>query len=470
MSTNSWQTTDLRIDSMLKESPARGRPNCNTVPTCKPALCCVLGVEKIVEWLLEVNADQKNYFAVWFYITGITISWTRELIRCPEQDPENPVEPLCRYVMKLVGTGYYTARVNSNYESSYTVTNTYLHPCFVLCEENLGVNFDCYVPVGTFSGERCEHPEYACSADLSLYDPFCDLKCENTRNPANEDDCHVDSNFFCWERIRYFTEAPDGTINFSDADIIENDPFDPTQSCDEPVCKKDCSNLLENFGYINQIVVNQPEFSPPFWCDDSPTIETDVTNYTIDYRVCPDKAGSVYIEECDPALIIIFDSIPCTDCCDDPITATTSIDRIVLPNWEENSEICRFASATPTSFCNQFGTYFPDPIGIRYPLPIPPGQIEFDPFGHPCGMADSYVPNPFGARHPQLTGIDPCEPSECWTTLYCPEDCFFGCEQKNVGSMFTEELTTTIAVQCSEVDTSPCTFNIPEIDIEIEIE
>jgi hypothetical protein len=85
-------------------------------------------------------------------------------------------------------------------------------------------------------------------------------------------------------------------------------------------------------------------------------------------------------------------------------------------------------------------------------------------------MADSYVPNPFGARHPQLTGIDPCEPSECWTTLYCPEDCFFGCEQKNVGSMFTEELTTTIAVQCSEVDTSPCTFNIPEIDIEIETE
>jgi hypothetical protein len=419
---------------------------------------------------MVVSTEQRNYFAVWFYITGVDISWTRELIRCPEEDPENPVEPQCRYVMKLVGRGYYTARVNSNYASSYTVTNTYLHPCYRLCDGNEGPNINCKVPVGTFSGEQCEHPEYACSADLSIYDPFCVEDCENTRNPDNQNDCHVDSNFFCWERIRYFSAAPDGTINFSNTDIIDNDPFDPNYSCDEPVCKSACASVFENDGYVDQIVVNQPEFSPPFWCGQTPTIETDVTNYTVDYRVCPNNAVGVFIDDCDAELILPISVIPCTDCCEDPLTATTSIDRIVLPNWEDGSETCRFASKTPTAFCNQLGTYFPDPIGIRSNLGTPPGKLPIDPFGHPCGIWDSCMFFPFGAVHPGLTGQNPCEPSECWNTVYCPAECFFGCEQKNRGCHFTEELTTTISVECSELNTDPCTFDIPAIDIEIELE
>ncbi len=457
MSVNTWQTQDVRTDTLLKYPVNYIRSYCNTSPPpCDNSLCCVEELVDVCTWIMTINTEQRNYFAVWFYFTGVDISWTRETVRCPEANPEDP-EPKCRYVMKIVGKGYYTWRVNSNYISTRTVDNTFLHPCYVLCENF----FDCHVPIGTVVGDQCEHPELACSADINIFDPFCQLNCVNTQNRHNPLNCHEGAQFFCWERIKYFDEPPTGTITFTNDDVINEEPFDPNADCDEPQCIVDCGD-----GYYDQLEVNPPLFSQPHWCSSAPTIQTNSTNYTFDYSVCFGIAVSLLNFNCDPDLDV-FSSVNCSDCCNDPLTTTVNCDQLVIPNWDNEENICRFSSESPSVFCNVPGGIFADPVGIRGCIP-PPGKVDV-----PIGIFDCKVlalpcAGAFGVRRRTITAEDPCEPSECYDTFYCPEDCFKGCRDKFFGCHFTSSLETTLTISCETYSNISCIYPIPQTQITLE--
>lgn len=452
MSVNTWQTQDVRTDALLKFPVNFSRIYCNTnPPPCDNSLCCVEDIVDVCTWIMTIDAEQRNYFAVWIYLDGLDVSWTRETVRCPDTNPPDPInpEPKCRYVLKIVVKGHYTWRVNSNFIGTTTVDNTFLHPCYILCEEIL----DCHVPIGTTTEEQCDHPDLACSADINIGDPFCQLNCGNTRGSGN---CYEGQEFFCWERIKYFDEPPE-EVTFTNNDIINENPFDPDVDCDEPKCVFDCLN-----GYYDHLEINPPVFNPPHWCNSPPTIQTSSTNYTFDYTVCQAISSNLIIVECgDFPFISVRD---CSDCCTNPLSITVNLDQLVIPNWNDEENECRFRSTNPSGFCDTQGALFPDPIGIRSCI-FPPGRT---PGANDCVYITSVCPFPFGVIQKPITGYDPCEPSACYESFYCPENCFNGCRNKNFGCHFTKSLDTTLTINCQTFSNVSCVWPIPEMKITLE--
>jgi len=478
-----WQTVDHRIDHAFKLPDAyyAGKPPWHACSIDCPETeeeCCIQEDYKVGEWTETISSTQTHYFAVDFFWDYVDISWTREEVRCPDANgnamPEG--EPACRYVMKIVLYGHWKSRINTKLEVSSDAENIYTHPCWSLSPACTPGIPNCEQ---LFTG--CSQENQWCEASEEVGSGFNQGVCFETQEYINCEEtgpnCKYGYGAFYWERIKYFENPPSGPVFFEDEDIIEENPFDATVDCDEPVCKVDALN-----GYAaQQIVVFAPAFEPPTWCTHPPTIETNVVNHTIDYSFCqtaesarPDRKFTITSSSCcDPDALqssALCDAV----FCENPITIQTSCDELLYTDVSVDPEDCRFSS--------RFGPF------VACGLSPFPWNILFDTNTRVCGEYPPLGGQPqflmqlnlrpcFSGAFPGEVGDCPPEgtPQECCEERICADDNFPNCDgrcfcfPKHSGYGFVKSLDVQLTIDCGPYTIPSCVYDIPPFPVDVTL-
>lgn len=299
-------------------------------PQC-PTDCCHGTTPELVATWKDTHTHTFNYFfaaRIWF--DSLEIKYGKELIDCP-----GDAEPVCRYFIKYTIYGRCEAKVNTEEILHYKRELLYLHPCWTYAPD---LPNSCTQFTSLSSCEfdetlvhRCIDPEQICSWP----DDEC---CEQ------EDGCLQGVNTFCVERIKYFDEAPEGTIVFGEGDINTPPGGNPEEYCADPYCDTVCNN-----GYTTEVEIRSGTPLPPFWYTDPPTkISTDYT-YLVEWDWC--NAPGFFLhstvaapESCCPPVTALTTSCAPVACEDPNTTVTITCETFTDPRVNivpEAPDVCR---------------------------------------------------------------------------------------------------------------------------------
>jgi hypothetical protein len=262
--------------------------------------CCYESL-KVAEFQQYTDLEYITKIAADFYITSLRVVYGRELIQC---DPET--EPVCRYFIRTILRGYFTASINTQRNGVTSFSNTYIHPCFVVSP---GYEDDYN------EGTSCNDEE------ICVSNPPIDSPCVENRGSKL---CFTINDEFCIQRIKFFDTKPTGAIILADTDVIGD--------CTEPECGDRCGD------YDQQVCVSSPvAILPPHWCDEPPTVARESTTYTLDDSACDSISGVIDTESC---IVTVKTCDPQTPC-DTPESYTVHCDSIAYPDWDIDPLECR---------------------------------------------------------------------------------------------------------------------------------
>jgi hypothetical protein len=301
LSVNSIEYLCTHEDYLLSYTPTYPGDGC-TPPQDK---CCATSL-KVAEFQQQAKLTQTNKFAVDFYPVSLSVIVGKEYTVCSEPEIETPV---CRWFVRALMRYRYAASVNTQKFGEQSFANTYIHPCFQVAPG---------YPDDSSSSLLCDNDE-VCLSDPELESPCTD------RDIA----CFSAEGEFCVQRIKFFTDRPEGIIELTSLDVL-----DP---CEETTCGAKCVD------WEQETCVASPAFiNPPHWCNDPPTVSRVSTTYTPSVSTCAAPYNvdtftcTIGLQFCNP--------LPS---CASQTSYTVVCDSIEVPDWDIVPQQCRFDSSLP---------------------------------------------------------------------------------------------------------------------------
>lgn len=437
LGTYGYQQTGVRSDYTWKLWPEALDIALQCCPPECPSNCCIPDAPyKIAEWTRTWTDTLNYWFPVRFYLDSAFIVWGRELIECPEDET-----PQCRYFLKTVINGRFSASVVTERIINDKQELTYLDDCWVY-DPSVNNNNPAMVCEYEDNFHYCPEQE-ACDLPLSQ---TCKDYLEIDNQPSS---CWGQSNSFCIERIRYFDEPPQGQVNFTNDDIVIDDP----QYCTHPACDMPCNNGF----VVTEISVVSPTPQPPKWYTTPPTITQTTTTHIIDWNWCPDPSGG--ISSCCEG-----EGVVCTvNCEDNPCeNPTVEIDVVCQSIVSRPSEWLE----TDPAQCELQGWYLNGTAESGTGRnDITGGVVADNSIG--CFFVED--PNFLTGSPPciavkPITSQNPCLPSNCYATKIC--ECFCGCIQTAYAYVWFSSNTLSMTVS-GEWSTKECILPAPNVPITI---
>jgi hypothetical protein len=383
-------------------------------PPCPfPQEMCCLKDLLLMSFESYEEITQINKLAADITVSGLRVIFGKEIIRCENEIDGETFE--CKYFIKLILRGVYSASINSQNVVRLGRTTTYVHPCFFV---------DPAFPDFDDEGKSCTDEE-VCISTPQLGHP-CNNKAKHP--------CFTASGEWCIERIKYFDEKPTGVITLTEDDVLTD--------CDAPACGDGCGTEGQTICITSPINID-----PPQWCVNPPTVETSTYTYVLDKRIC-DTIG--WLPDLDLCAIVPRSCDPDTECLS-PQSFTVICDQVVLPeDWVFDDNTCRFPSPLPST------------VGLTdgNGSPVDGGAI--------CGCYLAFN-SPAWVR-----GVDapvPCETNDCWFKIPCTDEFLGGCLNKfqiltsDIGDnpwgfdpAFWGKNDITITINCGSYTQGSCCF------------
>jgi hypothetical protein len=290
-----------------------------------------------------------------------------------------------------------------------------------------------------------------CEIDNPVQDCL-DLRESDPEGPSN---CWLNSDSFCFERIRFFDEPPEGLINFTDSDIL----LDSSAYCEPPECNSPCFAG----GYVTQIsVASVNSVIPPEWYTSPPILETTTTTYVIDWNFCNDTQGGT--ATCCPDDEPAFCSTNCPDvsCTIPTIEIDVTCQSFTRPTSWTNADSaigCDFNSWYLDGTAES-GTGKDDITGS-----LLVNNAQGCLFIEDAGVGAAQWPISHCIQPKPTTSTNPCEPSDCYQSWSCG-GCQCGCLPLYPAYVAFSSNTLTFEADGSWTQ-QECIFQVPNIPINI---